>query len=67
MNSPNWNLREWDEEPAESTYYKPTIINLSENGMTIRNNGSDCQSGENKKNKPDDIYEPVSKTNKRNR
>lgn len=62
MNSQNWNLREWDEEPAESNYYKPTIINLTENGSTIKNNGNACQTAENKVNKLDDIYEPVGKT-----
>nr|XP_023011707.1 harmonin isoform X1 [Leptinotarsa decemlineata]XP_023011708.1 harmonin isoform X1 [Leptinotarsa decemlineata] len=38
-----WNLSEWDEEPQEKNVFKPTIINLSENGTTIKNNGTECQ------------------------
>ncbi|KAL3266404.1 hypothetical protein HHI36_010580 [Cryptolaemus montrouzieri] len=44
-----WNNIEWDElEDLEKPYFKPTIINLSENGTIISNNGSDeCQIIEN--------------------
>ncbi|XP_050307844.1 harmonin isoform X2 [Anthonomus grandis grandis] len=30
----------WDEDPEEKPLFKPTIINLTENGTTIHNNGS---------------------------
>ncbi|XP_045479127.1 harmonin isoform X2 [Harmonia axyridis] len=44
-----WNNIEWDElEEQEKPYFKPTIINLTENGTIISNNGSDeCQVIEN--------------------
>lgn len=60
LNSSSWTLRDWDEESGENTYYKPTIINLSENGMTIKNNGGDTQPVESTKKCGDNIYEPVS-------
>ncbi|CAH1174015.1 unnamed protein product [Phaedon cochleariae] len=41
--STKWSLSEWDEEPIEKSVFKPTIINLSENGTTIRINGYECQ------------------------
>lgn len=45
-----WEKIQWDDVPEteEKPYqYKPTIINLSENGTTIKNNGSEeCQSFE---------------------
>lgn len=31
----------WDEEPEDKPLFKPTIINLTENGTTIHNNGSE--------------------------
>ncbi|KAG5870907.1 hypothetical protein JTB14_035671 [Gonioctena quinquepunctata] len=39
----DWNSSEWDEEPQEKNLFKPTIINLSANGTTIKNNGNECQ------------------------
>lgn len=44
-----WNNIEWDElEEQEKPYFKPTIINLTENATIISNNGSDeCQVIEN--------------------
>lgn len=59
-NSKNWNLSEWEEEPTENTYYKPTIINLSENGTTIKNNGTEAQTLDTHPNNIDDVFEPVS-------
>lgn len=44
LKSKKWEKIEWDESEEKPAYYKPTIINLSENGTTISNNGSDeCQ------------------------
>lgn len=38
-----WEKIEWDDD-EKSHHFKPTIINLSENGTTISNNGSnECQ------------------------
>ncbi|XP_044748289.1 harmonin isoform X2 [Coccinella septempunctata] len=44
-----WNNIEWDDlEEQEKPYFKPTIINLTENATIISNNGSDeCQVIEN--------------------
>ncbi|KAK9870956.1 hypothetical protein WA026_009918 [Henosepilachna vigintioctopunctata] len=44
-----WNSIEWDEpEEPEKPFFKPTIINLTENATIISNNGSDdCQIIEN--------------------
>ncbi|XP_076274051.1 uncharacterized protein LOC143204978 isoform X1 [Rhynchophorus ferrugineus] len=39
MNIQKWDS--WEEEPEEKPLFKPTIINLSENGSTIHNNGSE--------------------------
>lgn len=40
--SKKWEKIEWDDtEMEEKPYFKPTIINLSENGTTIKNNGTD--------------------------
>lgn len=36
-------MEDWDEEPQENKLFKPTIINLTENGTTIKNNGKECQ------------------------
>lgn len=38
-----WEKIEWDDVDSEekSYHFKPTIINLSENGTTIKNNGSE--------------------------
>ncbi|CAG9832319.1 unnamed protein product [Diabrotica balteata] len=35
----SWNLPDWEEEPTEKSVYKPTIINVTESGTTIKNNG----------------------------
>lgn len=35
----DWNLPDWEEEREDQNIYKPTIINLSDNGTTIENNG----------------------------
>lgn len=44
LKSKKWEKIEWDESEEKPAYYKPTIINLSENGTTISNNGTDeCQ------------------------
>lgn len=45
MKSKKWEKIGWDEDIEEKTYFKPTIINLSANGTTIKNNGSEeeCQ------------------------
>ncbi|XP_019876324.2 harmonin isoform X2 [Aethina tumida] len=41
-NSTKWDAIEWDEiHQEEKPLFKPTIINLSENGTTIKNNGSE--------------------------
>lgn len=40
LKSKKWEKIEWDSE-EKTTYFKPTIINLSENGTTISNNGTD--------------------------
>ncbi|XP_030755760.1 uncharacterized protein LOC115882066 isoform X2 [Sitophilus oryzae] len=39
VNAEKWDA--WDDEPDEKPLFKPTIINLSEKGSIIRNNGSD--------------------------
>lgn len=39
-NSNKWRSIEWD-EPDNKQLFKPTIINLSENGTTIKNNGTE--------------------------
>ncbi|XP_018570293.1 harmonin isoform X3 [Anoplophora glabripennis] len=36
-----WNTMEWEEDAEEKPFFKPTIINLSESGTTIKNNGAD--------------------------
>ncbi|CAH0561329.1 unnamed protein product [Brassicogethes aeneus] len=37
-----WDAIEWDEiQQEEKPFFKPTIINLSENGTTIKNNGDE--------------------------
>lgn len=46
LKSKKWEKIEWDdvETAEEKPYFKPTIINLSENGTTISNNGAEeCQ------------------------
>ncbi|KAF2902793.1 hypothetical protein ILUMI_03387, partial [Ignelater luminosus] len=53
LKSSKWEKIEWDDiDNDEKRYqFKPTIINLSENGTTITNNGSDeCQNVDNNKN-----------------
>lgn len=49
LKSQKWEKIGWDDEQEEKQYFKPTIINLSENGTTIKNNGTEeeCQSIEN--------------------
>lgn len=43
LRSKKWDKMEWDDVDAaeEKPYFKPTIINLSESGTTISNNGAD--------------------------
>lgn len=56
--SKKWEKIEWDDTDMEEKpyHFKPTIINLSENGTTIKNNGTeDCQKFDN---------EPCEKSNK---
>lgn len=54
LKSKKWEKIEWDDVDTveEKPYFKPTIINLSENGTTISNNGAEeCQTKvENKNN-----------------
>lgn len=54
LKSKKWEKIEWDDVDTveEKLYFKPTIINLSENGTTISNNGAEeCQTKvENKNN-----------------
>lgn len=47
--SKKWEKIEWDDtELEDKPYFKPTIINLSENGTTIKNNGTEgCESFDN--------------------
>lgn len=40
-NCKKWNTLEWEEDTEEKPFFKPTIINLSETGTTIKNNGAD--------------------------
>ncbi|XP_008192662.2 harmonin isoform X1 [Tribolium castaneum] len=50
LKSKKWEKIGWDDgESEEKQYFKPTIINLSENGTTIKNNGTEeeCQSIDN--------------------
>lgn len=47
LKSKKWEKIEWDDVDTneEKPYFKPTIINLSENGTTISNNGAEeCKS-----------------------
>ncbi|KAJ8939761.1 hypothetical protein NQ318_004175, partial [Aromia moschata] len=48
-NCKKWNTIEWEEETEEKPYFKPTIINVSESGTTIKNNGTECPTFENNK------------------
>lgn len=46
FNSKKWEKIEWDDSDLldDKPYFKPTIINLSESGTTIKNNGTeDCE------------------------
>lgn len=52
LKSKKWEKIEWDDVDTaeEKPYFKPTIINLSENGTTISNNGNEeCQSNKSSK------------------
>lgn len=55
LKTKKWEKIEWDDVDAveEKPYFKPTIINLSENGTTISNNGAEeCQTKVDNKNSP---------------
>lgn len=43
LKSNKWNKSEWDDCDYDRYQFKPTIINLSENGTTITNNGLEDQ------------------------